>query len=318
MRSPRILGLAPLAAVFAALASSIALFTIAPSVRAACGTASSPCPTPINAFISLDPTAGDSNTLVNVSGGQFLANEDMTLYWDQADHVAGTAHADANGSFNARVKPIATDAPGVHKLCANVAPNPCANFALQPVTPTPTAASSPSPSPTESPSPSPTPLGAGTGPTNNDSSTISGLDVITKPPFVFLPIAAAAAIVLALAFWLFAYLRRPRQAAPLTSAAVVHRAMRPDYGAGFGTPPAAAPAPPVPSAWDDPVRRPTAPPAPAAPPAQPAPPPPAEPDSEISNVEWGPAVDWGTGSGDWGFPEPPAVDDPEGPPPPTD
>lgn len=308
MRSPRILGLAPLAAVLAAIASSIALFTMAPSVRAACGTASSPCPTPVNAFISLDPTAGDSNTLVNVSGGQFLPNEDMTLYWDQTNHVAGTAHADSNGSFNARVKPIATDSPGVHKLCASVPPNPCANFALQAITPTPSESPSPSPSATESPSPTPTPL-VGTLPSGHSGG--SGLDIITRPPFVFLPIAGAAAILLALGFWLFSYLRRPKPAAPLTSAAVVHRAMRPDYSAGFGTPPPAAPALPEPSAWNEPVAR--APLPPAQPPSQP----PAEPASEISNVEWGPAVEWGTGGGDWGFPEPP-IEDPEEPPRPTD
>ena len=210
MRSPRIPRLAPLAAVLAAIASSVALFIVAPAVRAACGTASSPCPTPVNAFISLDPTAGDSNTLVNVSGGQFLPNEDMTLYWDQADHVAGTAHADANGSFNARVRPIATDAPGVHRLCASVPPNPCANFALQAVTPTPTELPSPSPSPVESPSPSPTPVVV--APLSSHGGGSLGLDIITKPPFVFLPIAGAAAIMLAFAFWLFALLRRPKQA----------------------------------------------------------------------------------------------------------
>lgn len=303
MRSPRILGLAPLAAVLAAIASSIALIAVAPSVRAACGTASSPCPTPVNAFLTLDPTTGDPTTLINVSGGQFLANEDMTLYWDQADHVAGTAHADGNGSFNARVKPIATDSPGVHRLCASVPPNPCANFTLQAPTPTPSESPSPSPSPSESPSPSSTPV-IGTLPANQGGG--SGLDIITRPPFVFLPIALVAAILLAVGFWLFSYLRRPKPAAPLTSAAVVHRAMRPDYSAAFGTPPPVAAAPAEPSAWNDPIARP---PLPAAqpPPAQPPPPeqPPAEPDSEISGVEWGPAVEWGTGSGDWGFPEPP-------------
>jgi len=32
-------------------------------------------------------------------------------------------------------------------------------------------------------------------------------------------------------------------------------------------------------------------------------------------VEWGPPVEWGTGSGDWGFPEPPPDDSTDAPEP---
>jgi len=80
----------------------------------------SPLPTPGHAFLSLDVTAGPPNTVINVSGGQFLPNQQMNLYWDQAGHLAGAATADANGSFNTRVKPFPDDKPGVHKLCASV------------------------------------------------------------------------------------------------------------------------------------------------------------------------------------------------------
>ncbi|HEV2141452.1 MAG TPA: hypothetical protein VGT01_09675, partial [Candidatus Dormibacteraeota bacterium] len=204
--------------------------------------------------------------------------------------------------------PYAGDAPGVHHLCASVQPNPCANFTLQAPQPSP----SPSPSPTESPSPTPTATTSGTPTTSPVASTLNGFDVISRPPFVFLPIAGAAAIGLALAFWLYTVVRRPRQVA-FPSAAVVHRAMRPDYSVGFGTPPSAAPASPEPSAWPEGAPRPQPPPV-GPQPAQSRPEPPAE-DSQISNVEWGPPVEWGTGSSEWGFPEPPQEDWPDPPEP---
>ena len=308
MRFPRGVGLGPAAVALAGAASSLFLFSLAPAVHAECGTASSgpcPTPTPVNAFLSIDPTTGDPNTVINVSGGQFLPNESMSLYWDQQDHVAGSAKADANGNVNTvRVKPFAGDSPGVHHLCASVPPNPCANFSLQALPPTP----SPSPTPTESPSPTPTPIATDTTPiAPPPARNINGFDVITKPPFVFLPIAGLAAIALAFGFWLFSYLRRPRQPAALPTAAIVHRAMRPDYSSDFGaSPPPSAPA--EPSAWDPSVAHP-----PTSSPPQPSPPPAEE--SQVSNVEWGEPVEWGTGSGDWGFPEPPAEgDDPQEPP----
>ena len=309
MRFPRAVGLAPAALVLAAAASSFFLFAHAPDVRAQCGTASSPCPTPtpVNAFLTLDVSTGDANTPINVTGGQFLPNEQISLYWDQPGHVAGATTSDANGSFNTRVKPFAGDPAGVHRLCASVQPNPCANFTLQAPQPSP----SPSPTPSESPSPSPTETGTQSPTSSPVATTLNGFDVISKPPFVFLPIAGAAAIALALGFWLFSVIRRPRPVA-IPSAAVVHRATRPDYSAGFGAPPSPSLAPPAPSAW------PAEPPQPGPPTPQAArsepPPPPAE-ESQISNVQWGPPVEWGTGSGDWGFPEPPPDDSTDAPEP---
>jgi len=248
-------------------------------------------------------STGDANTVINVTGGQFLPNQQISLYWDQANHIAGSATADANGSFNTRVKPFAGDAAGVHHLCASVQPNPCANFTLQGPQPSP----SPTPTPSESPSPTPTVTTTETPTSSPVATTLNGFDVISRPPFVFLPIAGAAAIGLALAFWLFSQVRRPRQVA-IPSAAVVHRATRPDYSAGFGTPPSAAAPPPEPSAWPEGTHQP--------------PPPQLQPqasgeESQISNVEWGPPVEWGTGSSDWGFPEPPP-DDPNEDPKPRD
>lgn len=316
MRLSGSLRFGPALVIFAAVGSATFLFAHAPTARAECGTASSsPCPTPsptppipVNAFISLDVTSGDPNTVINVTGGQFNPNEDTGLYWDQPAHVAGSAHADGNGNFNTRVKPFPGDAPGSHKLCASVQPNPCAFFTITaPSTPTP------SPSPTESPSPSSSPGPVVSfGPTPSPiAASLSGFDVISKPPFVFLPLFGILGIALSLGYWVVSTMRRPRVRA-LPTAAVMHRAMRPDYSAGFGTaPPSPEPELP-PSAWNEPAS-PAVHDAPAQ--AEPAPASPAEP--EVPDVEWGPPVEWGTGSSDWGFPEPPPApdDSPEAPQP---
>ncbi len=290
--------------MLAAAASATFLFVFAPSVRAECGgTASgatpcppSPSPIPVNAFLSLDVTDGAANIVINVTGGQFLPNEQVTLYWDQQDKVAGGATADSNGSFNTRVKPFSADAPGIHKLCASVPPNPCANFTLESATPTPSASPTP---PTASPTASPDANPTVTPIPSPVAATLNGFDVISKPPFVFLPIAGAVAIALALGYWLVSMARRPRAVA-LPSAAVVHRATRPDYSAGFGTPPPHSAETPLPSAWSEP--------APQAPPG------PAEQrdasEPELPAAEWGPPTEWGTGVPDGGYPELSAPDQP--------
>ena len=130
-------------------------------------------------------TAGDLNTVINVTGGQFLPNEETTLYWDQPNKVAGAAKADGGGSFNTRVKAFSGDAPGTHKLCASVPPSPCATFSLA----GPQASPSASPSPSESPSPSAVPTTDVTPTSSPVAATLNGFQVITTPPFVFLPIA---------------------------------------------------------------------------------------------------------------------------------
>lgn len=226
-----------------------------------------PTPTPVNAFISLDVSAGPPDTAITVNGSAFLANESTSLYWDVPTHVAGASNADANGNFTTKVKPFAGDPPGAHKLCASVQPNPCATFNLQAAaaSPTPSPDTSPSPSPDTSPSPSASPS-ASASPTPV-AATINGLDLMLKPPFVILPIIAAAGLAIALGYWILSLVMRPRTQT-LKSVTVAHVASRPDYSAGFGTPPpASAPAVPQPSAWDEPVT-----PAVVIPPAATAPP----------------------------------------------
>jgi hypothetical protein len=299
--------------MFSAAAAASFLFVLAPAARAACGTASSsPCPSPIpqNAFLSLDVTDGGPNTQITVNGGAFLANEQMTLIWDQPNKVAGGAVADGSGNFVTHVKPFTGDTPGQHKLCASVEPRPCANFTLEAAATTP----SPSPSPSESPSPSPEATASTTPSPSPVGATLNGLDLISKPPFVFLPIVGGLAILLSLGYWAVSMIRRPRTPTPLPSAAVVHRATRPDYTAGFGTPPPApAPAVSSQSAWSEPVHPLIAPaPAPAPAPEPPAAPPqpPEAPEPELPHVEWGPPGEWGPGTPDAGYPELSAPDEP--------
>jgi large repetitive protein len=209
-----------------------------------------PTPTPVNAFLTLDLSAGGPNTQINVSGNSFLPGEQMSLFWDTPSKVIGAATADGNGNFsNVKVKPFAGDASGLHKICASVQPVPCAQFELQATpTPTPSPAASPSesPSPVESPSPSPsdspTP-GAVPLPVANNTNN---LDVLFHPPFIFLPFIAALGLIGAIAYWVFGTVsRRPR--APLPSASIVHRSVRPEAGMpGYELAPTAfaAPLPP--------------------------------------------------------------------------
>ncbi|MEP6752985.1 MAG: fibronectin type III domain-containing protein [Candidatus Dormiibacterota bacterium] len=244
-------------------------------------------PLPPGANIGLQPAAGGANTSITATGSLFLKNESITLYWDVASHVAASVVTDDTGAFTKVVKPFAGDKPKVHKLCASVQPHPCASFSLQ-GPPTPTPGETPSPVETPTPTPAETPQASGARP----GGGISGLDIITRPPFVFLPILAILGILGVLAYWLFS---RRRQVPPTSAATVVHRATRPDYMAPFptsATTPAPPPPPVQPSAWDAPVQ--TAPPAqpyvptPYVPPPVPpqAPPPPAPPAAPPRAAEW--------------------------------
>src|SRR5579859_603973 len=214
-----------------------------------------PTPTPTAAFLSLDVSAGDPNTQIHVSGNSFLANEKMSLYWDSPNKVIGSATADGNGNFsNVAVKPFAGDPPGLHKICASVAPNPCAQFELQAPTPSPSPEASPSESPTAVESPSPSPSGSPTPsvapiPVSNDSP--NNLDVLFKPPFVFLPFIAVLGLLGAIAYWAFGAAAARRRVQPLPAASVIHYSARPQPGLPgipYTPPPAAASPGPVPPA----------------------------------------------------------------------
>jgi hypothetical protein len=245
-------------------------------------------PLPLSASIGLQPTAGVAKASITVTGQSFLQNESITLYWDVPAHVAASVVTDGNGAFTKVVKPFAGDKPKVHKLCASVPPTPCANFTLQPPpSPTPTAA--PSPSPVESPSPSSSPSNPPQASGARTGGGLSGLDIITRPPFVFLPIIGILGLLGVIAYW--ALSRRRRTYAP-TSATVVHLATRPDYMSPFATPipaPVAAPQPPV----VPPLQPPAQPPLPVAgpPPVQPPPAPPPPAPTEPPPTIWPAAPD---------------------------
>jgi hypothetical protein len=230
-------------------------------------------PLPNNASIGLQPSAGRLNTSITVTGQLFLKNESITLYWDIPTHVAANVVTDENGAFTKVVKPHTGDKPGKHVLWANVPPKPHANFNLQ-AAPTPTPQTTPTPQ--ESPSASPTESPRASGPRTSGGGGINGLDILTRPPFVFLPIIGILGLLGVLAYWALSSRRRPM--AP-SSASVVHHATRPDYMAPFPTaaaqpPTIAPPLPQYPQGFEPPP--PYAPPAPAPPPpAAPAPPPPA-------------------------------------------
>ncbi|HEY1420632.1 MAG TPA: hypothetical protein VGG90_07980 [Candidatus Dormibacteraeota bacterium] len=308
--------LRPAAVVVVAALWAIALFVLSPAshrvAHADCTPASSsPCPTPppsptptpspspspipTNAFLSLDVSAGPPDTQITVNGGAFLPNEQMTLYWDTNNKVAGGANADSSGNFTTHVKPFAGDAPGVHRLYASVPPNPFADFSLQAASPTPSP--SPSPSPDTSPSPSSSPSPTDVASPTPVAATLSGIDLITRPPFVFLPIIGILAILISIGYWVMSMVRRPPPTA-LPTAAVMHRATRPDYGAGFGTPPPApAPDAPSPSAWTDVM----------PPPPAPTGRPPAEPDAQVS----APAAETWTEPEASPQPQPPSASEPD-------
>jgi hypothetical protein len=187
-----------------------------------------PTPTPVNAFISLDVTAGGATTQITVSGGSFNPGEAMSIYWDTPNKVIGSTTADSHGNFSGvKVKPFAGDPPGLHHVCASVQPNPCAQFDLQgPPSPTPTPQASPSespspsPSPSESPTPTPVPIPV--------ASNSGGLDVLLHPPFIFLPFLAALGLLGVIAYWFLAASRRRQPSLP--AASIVHRSVRPGYG----------------------------------------------------------------------------------------
>lgn len=237
MKALRVLALAPLwFALVAATPSPSPTPTPSPPPPSP-----TPCPTPVNANISLSPAAGEATVKITANGASFCPNQQISLYWDNRDHVAGSVTADPQGNFaKPNLTPFPGDKPGVHRLCASVLPNPCANFTLQgPPSPTPRISPPPSPTPSPSPSPSesPTPI-----PLPIDSAP-TALDIITKPPFVFFPIIALLGIIGAIAYWALSAVNVRRTPPNLPTASVVHRSARPDMGP---VNPPAAPQQPMP------------------------------------------------------------------------
>ncbi len=262
-------------------------FTVTATNTEGTGPGTTVTATPSNGIIGLQPAAGGKDTQITVSGQEFPPNQVITVYWDDPSRAAGSATSDSNGAFSVGVKPFPGDAPGVHRLFANVPPNPHADFTLQgPPTPTPPASPTPSDSPSPSPSESPSASSSRTdspSPPPATSGAISGFDIITRPPFVFLPIIGALGLLGVIGYWALSGTRRNRTSA--LPASVVHRSFRPDYGAPIGGPvaPAGAAAAPLPEPIP-PVPPPAAEAPPTVEPQAPEPAPPVEPFAPASDV----------------------------------
>jgi len=169
---------------------------------------------------------------------------------------------DTDGSGNATIQLAVPDsAPvGNHQVCVRESNgNVCSGFTVE-AAPSPTDSASPSPSPSPSSTAS---APAAAAPQGGGSSPLA---LLIRPPFVFLPIIAAIALLAFLAL----YLWRARPAPPIGEVTVLHRAPPPRaYQPQPAQPPAppAAPAPP-PVVYETPTG-----PAPAPPAARPSVPP---------------------------------------------
>jgi hypothetical protein len=188
----------------------------------------SPSPIPQGANLVLDTAAGQAGTRITVTGSGWFGHQKMDLYWDSPNKVAASVETDRNGNFTQVVTPYPGDRIELHDLCASIPPKPCATFNLQ-GPPSPAPAESPSPATSSAPSPSPTPSTSFASSALQRDRSVSGLDVITKPPFVFLPIIGLLGLLAALAYWvLIRGLDRSERLPALPSATVVHRSARPD------------------------------------------------------------------------------------------
>lgn len=204
--------------------------------------AESPSPIPQGANLVLDTAAGQAGTRITVTGSGWFGHQKMDLYWDSPNKVAASVETDRNGTFTQVVTPYQGDRIELHQLCASIPPHPCANFTLQ-GPPSPAPAETPSPSPSSSPSSSPTPSTSFASSALQRDRSVSGLEVITKPPFVFLPIIGLLGLLAALAYWvLMRGLDRSERLPALPSATVVHKSARPDIERPTAAPPRSAPA----------------------------------------------------------------------------
>ena len=217
-------------------------------------------PTPQGSVLIQPNSAPPSSTVV-FSGSGLPANQAFDVLWDGTQ--LAQVNTDGGGNFTANLA-IPDNATGAgHTICVHELPgNVCATFTLE-AKPTPAPSPTDTPSPTPSPSPSPAPVlvapPAGGG-------GISLLALLTRPPFVFLPILAVVGLLALLALWLW----RARPTPPLGEVTVLHRAPQPrEYEPLAAPPPPAAP-PPAPIAYESAPGPAWAPPPPVTRPAPPS------------------------------------------------
>src|SRR2546430_1683157 len=120
--------LGPVFVIVLAVVAAALLATLLPGARKAaladaCPASGPPCPA--NAFISLSVTAGGPNTDILVSGGQFLAGQSMSLYWDSSHKVLGSTTAHSHRPLNnPKVRPLPGAKPGPPPIRPTRPPQP--------------------------------------------------------------------------------------------------------------------------------------------------------------------------------------------------
>jgi hypothetical protein len=224
-----------------------------------------PTPTPVptpRGSILLNPGSAPPTVRVNFSGSGLDPNAILAVLFDSTHLV--DLNTDASGNFAVQLAVPDTAPPGTHQVCVGETNgNVCSAFTVEAApagTPTPSPSASPSPSPSASPSGS-------AALATPDTGGSSPLSLLTKPPFVFLPIIAAIGL---LAF-LGLYLWRARPTPPIGEVTILHKAPAPRvYDQDAPPPPAPPPAPPkAPIVYESPTAPPSTPP-PARPPAPPS------------------------------------------------
>jgi hypothetical protein len=196
---------------------------------------------------------------VTLSGSGLDPNLILAVLFD-ANHAIDI-NTDGAGNFTIQLAVPDAAPAGTHQVCISESNgNVCSAFTVE-AAPAP----APTPSPSASPSPSPSPSDGLVTIATTSGGSSSPLALLIKPPFVFLPIIAAVAL---LAF-LGLYLWRVRPAPPIGEVTILHKAPEPRaYGQG-PPPPSPAPTPPAaPIVYESPSS-PASNPPPARPPAAP-------------------------------------------------
>ena len=256
MRGARFLVLGAFTAAFALL-PIIALAADAPTVASTPRT--NPPPTPIptpRGSIFLNPGSATPTTKVTLSGSGLDPSTSLPVLFDGNRVI--DVNADGSGNFTAQLTVPDAAPAGTHQVCVSESNgNVCSAFTVEAA---PASTPTPSASPTVSPNPSPSD-GLITIASNPGAS--SPMALLIKPPFVFLPIIAAIAL---LAF-LGIYLWRVRQTPPISEVTILHKAPEPRaHGLDAVPPPTPAPPPPAaPIVYESPSG-----PASAPPPARPS------------------------------------------------
>jgi hypothetical protein len=214
--------------------------------------------------VLIQPNSAPPSSTVVFSGSGLPANQAFDVLWDGTQ--LAQVNTDGGGNFTANLA-IPDNATGAgHTICVHELPgNVCGTFTLE-AKPTPAPSPTDTPSPSPSPSPSP-PLIAVAPPAG--SGGISALALLSRPPFIFLPILAIVGLLAFLGIWIW----RMRPTPPLGEVTVLHRAPAPrEHELLPDTPPAPPPAQarPAPIGYQSAPGQSAAPPPPLTPPAPPS------------------------------------------------